>query len=161
MEAETLPGQVGEEVREANIESEEGEIVSDKGWITVSPTSVRKSNQQSQLVYGQFRIASPTRFEVLKDLDREENGDHIGDIPSSELPFVHATEITNTLIVNVDAANVLQSQSMDHVEHLGTAGSVLRVSIPRSSKQPPKLVSNTYQRAKPSGVGKRNKKTIC
>lgn len=139
-------------------EEEEGEIVpnspiveksdsiEDGEWSKVASggkNSIKKSGQG--LVYGQVRIASPSRFEVLRDNDEEGE-----------------TAISNSVSTSVDKATESTIVNTYQRMRSGKKGVTLRATLSRTSKTSPKVLSESRQTAKeslPSHVSKKKSKT--
>lgn len=126
-----------------NAEREEGEIstssptagqkddVGEGEWLQISPSRSRNSGKNSvPLVYGQVRIASPTRYEVLRD--QTENEENAGD---EDCPADSETEV-DTIVTETTKA--LKEITV----------SATRATLPRDSKRSHKYLSETSQKAK-------------
>lgn len=154
-------------VAENVFETEEGEIVSDNGWITVSPSGRKSHKKSSELIYGQVTLASPSHFDILRDQGettaQEESGDIAPPNVTSALDCanVPAPQTTPDMAI----MNSEQNPEIQHGESKGLEDVVVRASLPRSSKKAHKYLLNVSQKQSqktkdlaPHGVGKRNQK---
>lgn len=134
-----VPGEINvvENVVEKPVEAEEGEIFGsplttksgDEGlWSKVTNSGGNKSN----LVYGQVTIASPTRFEVLREIDDE--GTSVKDPVAG----------SGQQLSDIDAAEAVLPQPQNPI--LGREG--VRVLPTRHSKSAHRILSDQAQKAK-------------
>lgn len=139
-----------------NFEIEEGEIRSprnnkstqekEEGW-QISKSAGKYSNKKSnELVYGQVKIASPTRFDVLRDCEDEVEFE----IMSNDKP-----------VEVIEAGDLLVLQDQCPTTHKAKEKVVVRPVLQRSSKKTHKLItyaSKSARASNPSTSTQRNSK---
>ncbi|KAL1199938.1 hypothetical protein V5N11_018345 [Cardamine amara subsp. amara] len=110
-------------------------------WSQVVSSGGRKSSSQN-LVYGQVKIASPSRFDILKDKD--EIGENV---------LCSATDMASS--ASGETENVLDKSQVPKV---GKEGTTQRVPIPRNTKSAYKSLPDAVQKAKDNNPSNLNKK---
>lgn len=168
-------------------EREEGEIVSilpatlkdsDDTWTTVSPSTCKNSTPRTKaLVYGEVRIATQSTFDVLRNLEQDDQlADDSHQISVNDSTPIVASDsgltspdntenqeeqLIHTSLPGISSVStetmitpqVMQAQQSECVEE-----AVTRTSLPRHSKNAHKLLSDKSRKAKetiPKGYGRR------